>query len=157
MSGELRGVAGGIAAEGAELVHGAEGGALVCGGLALEIGEGAGGVAAVGLDEHVVGVGAAAVGGHTLDHFYFEALGAGDQPLRTDNLLDEEALVGGGGADLFQVEFEELIEILLAFGVEDAEAAGEAVGGGVGGGARLAFGGTGAGAELRVAAVGFDL
>ncbi|HTP88311.1 MAG TPA: hypothetical protein VMJ34_15250, partial [Bryobacteraceae bacterium] len=67
MSGELRGVAGGIAAEGAELVHGAEGGALMGGGLALEIGEGAGGVAAVGLDEHVVGVGAAAVGGHTLD------------------------------------------------------------------------------------------
>ncbi|HTP87419.1 MAG TPA: hypothetical protein VMJ34_10725, partial [Bryobacteraceae bacterium] len=58
---------GGVAAKGAELVRGAEGGALMGGGLALEIGEGAGGVAAVGLDEHVVGVGAAAVGGHTLD------------------------------------------------------------------------------------------
>ena len=106
MSRELGGVAGGIAAQVAELIHGAKGGALVCACLALNAQQEPGGAAPVSFGEHIVGVGAAAVDDHTLYHFDFHALGAGDEPLGLGDLLDEEAFVGGGGGEFGEVDFE---------------------------------------------------
>jgi len=153
----LSGVAGLIAAEGAELVHGAECDALVGGGLALDLHHGRRRVEAIAVAQEFVVVLALARFGHLFDERCLDAVRAGDEPLRLSDLFDEEELVLGGGSEIFEVGVEELVESVLILGVEDAEASGESMFERIAGRTGLAVRGAGSGAVLRVCAVSFDL
>jgi len=153
----ILGGAGLIAAQGAELIHGSEGHALVGGGLTLDFDDGGGGVIAEALAEEIVVILAIAVRCRLVDDGGFDAVCAGHQPLGLGDLLDEEELVLGGGLKVVEVGGEELVEGVLVFGVEDAEAAGESVFERVGGRPGFAAGGLRTGAVLRVGAIGVDL
>ena len=88
----------------------------------------------------------------------FKAIGALDVPGGEDELGEDGALDGGVGAEFVFVSGGEGGEFLMIFGGEhDGLFCVEAELGGVGCGVGLAFGGAGAGGELGVGLIGFDL
>ena len=86
-------------AEGQELMQGAIAGSLGGRGVALQGEEGTGGVINQRVGEDGVAIGRVAKADHLLDYGGFEAADAGETPAGLGHLLDQEALVGGGGRE----------------------------------------------------------
>jgi hypothetical protein len=122
----------------------------------LEFGEG-GGVAGAGLSQGEIFFLAEAVLVLVLPHLSFGEAEAAEGPLAVDEVVDERAGVGGSGAVVAVVVFDELLEVGELFGGEDEGFGVYAGFEGVHGGGGLTRDRGGAGGFLGVAAVRFYL
>src|ERR1039457_7213250 len=152
---EFRGGAG-CGLEFLEGIDGAEAGAAGGVEAVLEFGEG-GGVAGSGLSEGVLLWVAVLVVALILPGLGFGDAEAAEHPLAIDEVVDEAAGVGGGGAVVVVEVGDELVEVGKVFGREDEGFGVDAGFEGVHGGSGLARDRGGAGGLLGVAAVSFYL
>ena len=82
---------------------------------------------------------------------------AAEEPVAIDEGVDEQALVGGGGAEAAVVFVDEFLEGGESFAADELSFGVDAGFEGIHGGAGLALGGAGAGGFLRVEAIGCEL
>src|ERR1039457_3797505 len=139
-----------------EGIEGAEAGAAGGVEAVLEFGEG-GGVAGGGLSERVLLWVAVLVVALVLPGLGFGGAEAAESRLAVDEVVDEAAGVGSGGAVVVVEVGDELVEVGKVFGREDEGFGVDAGFEGVHGGSGLACDRGGAGGLLGVAAVSFYL